>query len=109
MLKSLLPRLTVLSTLVLVTPAIANGLKPSQEFLEYLAEYGDENGEVIDPLELDEILSMKEESAIEQKNAGLDHSADNHKVRNTDMKIEQKSSVQSSAQPLSSNAKGTKQ
>lgn len=101
-----LPRVTLLSAIVIATPAMAGGLKPSQEFLEYLADYGDENGDVMDPLELDEVLNMKDDAATQ------DQTLNKPNIRNTDMKTEQTSSVQDSSKPsslpASASAKGAK-
>ncbi|GGY69898.1 hypothetical protein GCM10011613_12830 [Cellvibrio zantedeschiae] len=82
----------------------ADAPPPSQEFWEYMIEYGDEKGEVLDPLEYDQILTMKDtdkNESVEQEKLSMNKP----RVKNTDMKNEHKSSVQ--AAPVV-DAKGAK-
>lgn len=51
-----------LCLLWLILPVMAYATAPSQEFWDYMADFSDENGEVIDPLELDEAISTKEDA-----------------------------------------------
>lgn len=44
----------------------AGGVKPTQEFWDYMMEYSDEQGEILDPLEYDQIYSLKEEKDATQ-------------------------------------------
>jgi hypothetical protein len=100
-------RTCFIATILYAFPAIAAAPTPLQEFWEYMAEYGDDNGDVLDPLEYDQILSMKDSDPTANIDADL---ADEPvvfakpKIRNTDMKFGQKSSAQSS----SADAKGAK-
>jgi len=48
-------------------PVMAFAAAPSQEFWEYMADYSDENGEVVDPLELDEAIAAKEQDLYEKE------------------------------------------
>lgn len=104
------PRLCFVSAILIAVPAIADA--PPQEFWEYMAEYADDNGDVLDPLEYDQILSMKESDLAPGKDAGIADEqevvdkpvVDKVKVRNADMKFEHKSSLQGS----STGAKGAR-
>jgi hypothetical protein len=49
--------------LLLLTPLAAAA--PSQEFWDYMAEFSDEKGDVLDPLELDEITATKDQEGEE--------------------------------------------
>lgn len=40
---------------------LAGGAKPTQDFWDYMMEYSDEQGEILDPLEYDQIHSLKDE------------------------------------------------
>ncbi len=99
-----LSRMWFVGGILIAFPVMADAPTPSQEFWEYMADYGDDNGEVLDPLEYDQILSMKESELKENDVAGEPATVDNPKVRNADMKFEKKSSVQAS----SADAKGAK-
>lgn len=94
------PRVYFVGAILIASPAIANAPVPSQEFWEYMAEYGDDNGDVLDPLEYDQILSMKENDITPNKNTDIadqKNAVDKVKARNADMKFEQKSSLQNSS------------
>lgn len=91
-------KLCFIGALLIVTPVIAQTLTPSQEFWDYLTEYGDENGNVLDPLEYDQILSMKEsDHASDDLLASESESQDKPVIRNMNMKFEKKSSEQASS------------
>lgn len=98
-------RVCFVSAMLIAVPAIAYAPTPSQEFWEYMADYADDNGDVIDPLEYDQILRMKEIDAapIKEVDTAREHvPADKPivnkvSVRNSDMKFEQKSSLQNSS------------
>jgi hypothetical protein len=99
----LLSRLYFAGAMLVAVPVIAQAPAPSQEFWDYLAEYGDDNGDVIDPLEYDEILSMKdtEDMTIKEKPLAREESpVDQPHIRNADMKFEQKSSAQASSSAM---------
>ena len=106
MLKHILfsPKLCVFSVLVITAPIIAQAatpaLSPSQEFWDYLTEYGDDNGNLLDPLEYDQMLSMKESDDANSKatsSVSETKALDKPKVRNADMKTEEKSSALASS------------
>lgn len=69
---------------------------PSQEFWDYVEEYGDANGNVLDPLEYDQIINIKNDEKFALKDAPNDKAIVTAKVRDADMKVEQKSSAVSS-------------
>lgn len=93
---------------VLVTmSALAQTPAPSQEFWDYVEEYGDANGNVLDPLEYDQIINIKNDEKVALKDAPSDKGIDTAKVRDSDMKVEQKSSAVSSA-AVTSAIKGAK-
>jgi hypothetical protein len=92
------PKLYFFSALLVAAPVIAQAPTPPPEFWDYLSEYGDENGELLDPLEYDQILSMKEMDEINSKDVPrVNETQDMPVVRNADMKFEQKSSAQASS------------
>lgn len=94
------PGLCFISALLVAAPVIAQAPAPSQEFWDYLSEYGDDNGNLLDPLEYDQILSMKESDDMDSKAASaLSESEvlDMSKASSADMKIETKSSTQVSS------------
>jgi hypothetical protein len=92
-------RLYFVGAVLIAVPVIADAPTPSQEFWEYMAEYGDDNGDVLDPLEFDQIIGMKETDITSAKEmaADVDVPIDKPKARNADMKFEQKSSSQNSS------------
>lgn len=53
--------------LLLLVPPIVQAAAPSQEFWEYMADYSDENGEVLDPLELEEAIAAREQGGFESE------------------------------------------
>lgn len=69
---------------------------PSQEFWDYVEEYSDANGNVLDPLEYDQIINNKNDEKFGLKDTTNDKAIDTTKVREADMKVEQKSSSVSS-------------
>lgn len=53
---------SVLFAAVLSSAAVlAGGAKPTQDFWDYMMEYSDEQGEILDPLEYEQIHSLKDE------------------------------------------------
>ncbi len=97
------PRYYVLGAVLMAMPALAQAPAPSQEFWDYVEEYGDANGNVLDPLEYDQIINIKSNEKLALKEApqvneqtSIDNTIDKVKVRNADMKFEQKSSAVSS-------------
>ena len=48
--------LLVIAVPIMVQAATA----PSQDFWEYMSDFSDENGEVLDPVEVDQMLDLKE-------------------------------------------------
>lgn len=94
------PTLFFCGAIFIATPVIAQAPTPPSEFWDYLAEYGDENGKLLDPLEYDQILSMKENDDANSSVASLGNKSepvDKPTVRNADMKFEQTSSAQASS------------
>lgn len=103
MFKTLLfsPKLYFFGAALIALPVVAQAPTPSQEFWDYIAEYGDDNGDVLDPLEYDQILGMKEgEGAHDIDVVNKSSSADNPHARHADMKIEQTSSAQASSSAM---------
>ncbi len=97
------PGLYFVGTLLIAGSVVAQAPAPSQEFWDYLTEYGDENGNVLDPLEYDQILSMKESDHANSSDeffASEPESQDKPTTRNADMKFEKKSSVQASSSAM---------
>lgn len=90
------PRYYLLGAVLMAMPAFAQAPAPSQEFWDYIEEYGDANGNVLDPLEYDQITNIKNDEKFAFKDAPSDKAIDTTKVRDADMKVEQKSSVVSS-------------
>jgi hypothetical protein len=98
------PRNYLLGAVLIAMPALAQAPVPSQEFWDYVEEYGDANGNVLDPLEYDQIINIKNNEKLALKEmppaneqTSIDKSIDKRKVRNADMKFEQKSSAVSSS------------
>jgi hypothetical protein len=79
---------------------MAEGSAPSREFWEYVMEYGDDNGDVLDPLEYDQILSMNDEKGIAIKEKGFAQEkipVDKSHIKHPQIKFELKSSAQTSS------------
>jgi hypothetical protein len=102
------PQYYILGAALMALPTFAQAPAPSQEFWDYVEEYGDANGNVLDPLEYDQItniknnekLSFKEEPPANEQTSidqAMDKTIDKRRVRNADMKFEQKSSTVSSS------------
>lgn len=51
----------LLAALIWSGCVLAGGAKPTQEFWDYMMEYSDEQGDVLDPLEYDQVHSLKEQ------------------------------------------------
>ena len=97
-----LPSSLPLVIAVLMTPAvIVHAQTPSQEFWEYMEEYDDGKGELVDPLEYDEILDMKNDSGeYDEPDELTNHQQqDTHGV-NPNMKFAKKSSSQASSKTV---------
>lgn len=60
-----MPRLPLWLLLGACLSSLAWAASPSQEFWEYMADFSDENGEVLDPLELDEVVTAREQEQPE--------------------------------------------
>src|SRR6188508_3478203 len=93
------PRYCWLGLLFVTVSVLAQVPSPSKEFWDYLEEYGDANGNVLDPLEYDQIINIKNNEKLALKEApttneqtSLDKTIDKKRVSNTDMKVEQRSS-----------------
>lgn len=104
-----------LGSVLMAIPALAQAPAPSQEFWDYVEEYGDANGNVLDPLEYDQIVNSKHDEHLALKDVlndkatdkPIDKAIDKIKVRDADMKFEQRSSAVSSG-ATSSAIKGAK-
>jgi len=92
--------------LLFVSPAVY-AAAPSQEFWEYMADYSDENGEVLDPLELDEAIAAKEQGGFDAeqkvKEASVKSTPDKSvpeqgSMKNADLKTIHKSSAATASQ-----------
>jgi hypothetical protein len=119
-------RFYCLVALLVAIPALALAPSPAKEFWDYVEEFGDQNGNVVDPLEFDQIVNLKNDAnlAIDQgvaidenlaideslaiketphankekpMNKQMDKQIDKLKIRHADMKIEQQSSSQASS------------
>jgi hypothetical protein len=112
------PRYYILGAALMALPTFAQASAPSQEFWDYVEEYGDANGNVLDPLEYDQIINIKNNEKLALKemppaneqtsiDKAIDDTIDKRKVRNADMKFEQKSSAVSSS-ATTSTIKGAK-
>ncbi len=99
-----MPRYWFWWLLLFVSPVVY-AAAPSQEFWEYMADYSDENGEVVDPLELDEAIASKEQAEAEQpakdtvvksslvKSASDKSVPEQGNMKNADLKATNKSSA----------------
>jgi hypothetical protein len=58
-----MPRCWLCVTL-LISPLVW-GTAPSQEFWEYMADYSDENGEVLDPLAFDDVIAARDQNGVD--------------------------------------------
>ena len=75
MLDLFLPRIKYCVAIVLLGICAQVLAKPlSEEFLNYMMEYSDDEGEVLDPIEFDEIRYVQE-----------DHKIDSSKLKTADM------------------------
>lgn len=92
----------VLAMPVLTVPVLVQAAPaPSQDFWEYMNDFSDEDGEVLDPVEVDQMLSLKEaRSDLPQDDAGAAQKpklpATESRQTNTSINT-RKSSVSSSA------------
>lgn len=66
---------------------------PTQEFWEYMADFSDDNGEVLDPLELDEIVAAREQEVMSEDTAtvGDKSSAQTGAVKKAELKTQSSS------------------
>lgn len=108
------PRYYLMGAVLMAMPALAQVPAPSKEFWDYIEEYGDTDGNVLDPLEYDQITNVKNNEKLAFKEAppaneqtSIDKTIDKKKLRNSDMKFEQKSSSVSSS-AATSTIKGAK-
>lgn len=112
------PRYYLLGAVLMAMPAFAQAPAPSKEFWDYIEEYGDTDGNVLDPLEYDQITNVKNNEKLAFKEAppaneqtsidqAIDKTIDKKKLRSSDMKFEQKSSSVSSS-AATSTIKGAK-
>lgn len=62
----------------LALSAAAQAPQPPAEFWQYLLEFSDENGELIDPLEFSQLDAMQSEQVA--KNQGEESEADTHEA-----------------------------
>ncbi len=97
------PRFHILGAILLAMPVLALAPAPSLEFWDYVEEYGDANGNILDPLEYDQIINIKNDEKLTLKETppaneqpSIDKTIDKKKVRNADMKFEKSSSAASS-------------
>ena len=99
------------SLFLLVTPTFVwaedakSQKKPSADFWEYMEDFGDETGNVLDPLEYDQLLNLKNDDLAESKNSTQDSnekqdSADDATLRHADMKLSKKSLQQASSSTM---------
>ncbi len=105
----LLPRYYLLGAILMAMPVLAQAPAPSAEFWDYVEEFGDVNGNVLDPLEYDQIINRKSDEKLVHQKTPASHEIplDKSKVKNTDMNFEQASSAVSSAQTSTKVSSGT--
>lgn len=97
------PRFCFIGAVLIALPVVAQAPTPSKEFWDYVTEYGDDNGEVLDPLEYEQMLSIKDTENTGTTDAPLAGEVlpiDKPNIRNADMKFEQKSSAQASSSAM---------
>lgn len=68
-------------------PVMAAAPAPSQEFWDYLSEFGDDSGQVLDPLELDQALTARLDSDSADAVSSSDEQSDVASARHADMKF----------------------
>lgn len=95
----LVKKIMALGFVLIALPASAATTPPSEDFWGYMQDFSDENGDVLDPIEYDQLLSMKNDdvSQSEDQDDELDDSIDAKNVRHADMKIRTRSSTQTSS------------
>lgn len=88
--------------LLFSVPVLAKTLTPSQEFWQYMNDFGDENGDVIDPLEYSQIVNgghdVAENAVTKDTVESLDAPMNNETTTNIDMKIDKISTHASSSE-----------
>ncbi|MES2823622.1 MAG: hypothetical protein V4732_08470 [Pseudomonadota bacterium] len=90
----------IISLLLFAIPVLAETPAPSQDFWEYMTDFDDENGSVVDPLEYDQLSNLKNSAAtdlIENTSSDESEQKNHSNIRNTDMKLKVQSSIQSSS------------
>jgi hypothetical protein len=91
----------IIGLLIFAIPVLAETPALSQDFWEYMTDFDDENGDVLDPLEYDQLSNLKNNAVIDlpEKNSSSNDSERNNSsnLRNVDMKLKTRSSTQSSS------------
>ncbi len=90
----------MIGMLIFGVSAVAEAPALSQDFWEYMADFDDGSGGVLDPLEYDQLSNLKNDAAVNVTETNI--SADSEKkynpeLNNTDMKLNTRSSAQSSS------------
>ncbi|RYY02982.1 MAG: hypothetical protein EOO53_09860 [Gammaproteobacteria bacterium] len=95
-----LPQIYVVASMLMALTAIAETPTPPKEFWDYVEEFGDDKGNVLDPLDYDEILNLKENQEAPAVGAMPKDNPDAQNASNAkhiDMKVEQKSFARASS------------
>ena len=88
----------LLMAMFITQASVVYAQPPSQEFWEYMEEYDDGSGELLDPLEYDEILEMKNNSdEYNQFNELSTLEQNDIHIVNPNRKFAKKSSAQTSS------------
>ncbi len=89
----------VIGMLLFTAPVLAEA--PSQDFWEYMVDFDDGSGDMLDPLEYDQLANIKNDVVADASAGGAHHDSDekfdNPKIRNADMKMNTQSSAQASS------------
>jgi hypothetical protein len=95
----LIQKIIFLGLFFFALPVLAETKAPPQDFWDYMQDFGDDNGDVLDPMEYDQLLSMRNNdiSPTDDQQDELDTSVDAQKLRHADLKIGTHSSTQASS------------
>ena len=93
--------ISLLMAVLMTQATVAHAQIPSQEFWEYMEDYDDGKGELIDPLEYDEIVNLKNDSGeYNEPNELMTRQQHDNHADNPNMKFAKKSSAQTSSKAM---------
>jgi hypothetical protein len=106
----------IVSLLLMGFPVSAEAPSPAQDFWEYMIDFDDGTGDVIDPLEYDQLSNFKHDSAADIPDKKVDETINNASRDKSDMTLNDinikpadlKFKTPSSAQTSSSVVKGAR-